>query len=348
MLFDEQQNAGLKVPCNTSKNGASLDTLAQLGTTNMHTSDDDDFDVCATTNITDKKTLLKRARRKYFSNGLTLKLVDSAKTNPYSVLQKSYWNTYHCSATLSLRGSGKVNGTYCKCRWCMVCNAIRTAVCIKKYSPVFANWSDMYFVTLTQRTVPFEKLSSQIDEMQSIFSNIKGSVKKQYQRKNIDFKMVGVRKLECTYNTKSKRYHPHYHFIVQSKEMALMLRSEWLKRNANAQIQAQDVRKANTNSAKELFKYMTKVVCKTEDGQRAIPSVALDNIFNALRGRRVLQNFGFRLPKSSASVTTADIDDSEVIAILEWQDAATDWVNVDTGECITGYTPSDGMASLIE
>ena len=103
-----------------SKSGVPLDTLAQL-------TSKEDFALQSRVEYTDKKTLVKKARRKFFTSNLSLRLVDATKENVKSKLQKSYWNSYHCNAQLIYRNDGKVTGKYCKCRWCMTCNAIRTA-----------------------------------------------------------------------------------------------------------------------------------------------------------------------------------------------------------------------------
>ena len=69
-----------------SKKGSPLDTLAQLAS-------NDDFALQSRVEITDKKTLVKKARRKFFTSNLSLRLVDASKQNVKSKLQKSYWNS---------------------------------------------------------------------------------------------------------------------------------------------------------------------------------------------------------------------------------------------------------------
>jgi hypothetical protein len=63
--------------------------------------------------------------------------------------RKSYWNMFHCTATLEKVGD-KVTARYCKNRTCMVCNSIRTAQNINTYEPVLEAWKEeMFMVTLT-------------------------------------------------------------------------------------------------------------------------------------------------------------------------------------------------------
>ena len=323
-----------------SKKRLPLDTLAQLGT-------DDDFALQSRVEYTDKKTLVKKARRKYFTSNLSLRLVDASKENVKSKLQKSYWNSYHCNAQLLYRTDGKITGKYCKCRWCMTCNAIRTAKSINSYVPVIQGWKDAYMVTLTVPNCKADDLKQTIYSMYESFRQVKDYVKTNYNRKLIDYKLVGVRKIECTYNPSRNDYHPHFHVIVKTKDMAQLLHDQWLVRQPSANVKGQDIRKADTGSLQELFKYMTKVISKSKD-ETVIYADSLDVIFNAMKGRRVLQNFGFVLPKivdpDEVVKTTAEM----IQAVYEWQNEVNDWVDLDSGECLTNYTPSDKFEDLIK
>ena len=83
----------------TPPGGVLLDTLAQLGTS---TQNDDFSPLQKCTKASDKKTLVKRARRKYLTNNLVLKLVDAAKHSENSELENKYWNAWHCARELHL------------------------------------------------------------------------------------------------------------------------------------------------------------------------------------------------------------------------------------------------------
>ena len=147
------------------KKGSTLDTLAQLAS-------NDDFALQSRVEITDKKTLVKKARRKFFTSNLSLRLVDASKQNVKSKLQKSYWNSYHCNAQLLYRNDGKITGKYCKCRWCMTCNAIRTAQSINTYIPVIQSWNDAHMVTLTIPNCKASDLKSVIEDMYLTFRGV--------------------------------------------------------------------------------------------------------------------------------------------------------------------------------
>ena len=322
-----------------SKKGSPLDTLAQP-------CQNEDFALQSRVEYTDKKTLVKKARRKFFTSNLSLRLVDASKENVNSKLQKSYWNSYHCNAQLLYRNDGKITGKYCKCRWCMVCNAIRTARSINTYLPVIQTWNDAYMVTLTIPNCKAADLKNTIYSMYNTFRIVKKYMRNQYLSGNTSEKFCGVRKIECTYNPTRNDYHPHFHIIVKTKEMAQMLHDQWLVRQAGANVKGQDVRKTDINSLQELFKYMTKVISKTKD-QSVIYADSLDVIFNAMKGRRVLQNFGFKLPniEENEDVKTT----SEMIqAVYEWQSSVNDWVDLQSGECLTNYSPSEKFKDLIE
>ena len=189
---------------------ASLDTLVQVGT---KCPSDEEMRLIPCTHESDKIALKKRAKRKHLSAPLSLRLVDASKNNPDSNLKKSYFNTYHCCRTIAIRDDGSVRANYCKNRWCLVCNSIRTAQLINRYVPVLDQWEDKYFVTLTLPNCTALDLPGTLDFMQNTFGKIHAKLKKQFQRKKRD-KIVGLRKLECTYNADRNDYHPHYHLSL--------------------------------------------------------------------------------------------------------------------------------------
>lgn len=336
---------------NTGKKSRSLDTLAQLATKSDFDAEED-LNLTAKTDVSDTSKLHKRARRKYFSNQLVLGLVDASKLNPDSILQKSYWNSYHCSQTLKVHLDGKIRGKYCNTRWCMICNAIRTAKYIKQYSEIFESWEAPQFLTLTAVTVEPGELVERLNVMHTIFRNTLRKNSKRQDRNNAKSLVIqGVRKLECTYNCHTEHYHPHFHVICNSSATAEYVLSEWTTRITKKGIKinrkAQDIRPATKGSCHELFKYMTKVITKSSNrSSSVIRADKLDVIFNSMRRRRTVQSFGFR---SKIDNTVQDaVTQSEVVAILDWQHGITDWVDVETGELLTGYTPSEGMRKLLE
>lgn len=284
----------------------------------------------------DKGVLLKRARKKYFTNGIVLPLID---TN--SDLKFSYWRSYHCSNIISSE-DGKMKSSYCRYRWCMICNGIRTAISIGKYYKQVGGWDNKYFVTLTIPNVTAERLPVMMDLMLHSFRQISEVFRKR------KIKMIGLRKLECTYNSERNDYHPHFHCIIKGSEIASMLKSEWLKRYPGAKDYCQDIRQADDKDVLELFKYFTKIV--SGKNRSEIHISALDVIFRAIKSRRTFQNFGFRADKVDEEL----ISDVEVAKVVEeiqtwiWENDLHDWINNASGELLTGYEPSEKLKRLLD
>ena len=305
-----------------NKRASILDTLAQVEKAPT-------IEACRGAKI----TLLKRARSKYISNNLALKLAD-LKTENY----QSYFNTYHCAETLQQSGN-RITGRYCNNRWCLTCNRIRTAKLIKGYDQVLSEMNDKRFVTLTVPNCSAETLQETIREMIGTFKKIQKTFIK---RKTA---VVGIRKLEVTFNPARNDYHPHFHIICSGEHISQELVNEWLKRYENASRGAQDDRAGDNNSVMELFKYFTKIVTKG-----SIHLKALDTIFNAMRGMRVFQPMGI---KKNVTEEVTDIT-SEVYSDLEsreanwdWIDSETDWIDKETGEFLTGYKPSANVTKVV-
>ena len=307
---------------------APLDTLAQLGTVS-----ENDY----------KKTpLYKRARAKTFSAPLAVKLAVLGTD-----LEKSYRNTYYCNQNLVQYGN-KITGNYCNNRWCSVCNRIRTAKLIIGYKKPLEELEDKHLVTLTLPNCKAENLRETIDFMQETCKKIQEIFKNRKKRGTRDWQLVGIRKLECTYNYKTDTYHPHYHLLVQGEVAANELVKEWLKKVPSATQQAQDVRRAEPDAEVELFKYFTKIVTKVDKTFKTLVK-PLDVIFTAMRGLRVFQPIGLKKDVSEdiEDIITEEIDGiEEKITKHTW--FCNDWVDVDTGECLTGYIPSEAMINLIE
>jgi DNA-damage-inducible protein D len=308
---------------------ASLDTLAQLGT--KHKTEPKDIGY-----------LGKRARAKTFTAPLSVKLASLD-----SDLKKSYWNSYYCNENLVQEGN-KITGKYCNNRWCSVCNRIRTAKLIVGYSEPLQGLNDKYFVTLTLPNCEGDELKETIDFMLKTCKTVQEFFKKRHQRKKQDWQLLGIRKLECTYNYKMATYHPHFHFIIEGEVAAKELVNEWLKRVPGTSNKAQDVRKADKGAETELFKYFSKIVTKTEKGFTTFIQ-PLDVIFTAMRGLRVFQPIGL---KKDVSEDIEGIIAEEISGIEEkfanWKWFKHDWVDKSTGEVLTGYIPSDSMNRLID
>ncbi len=313
-----------------AKSSPPLDTLALAGS-----------------NTTNRPNLLeKRARAKYLSRSLAASLARLE-----SPLEKSYWNTWHCTSVIEQEG-GKLTSRYCSNRWCLVCSRIRTARAINAYHPVIESWESPHFVTLTLRTVAVGELSGRIEAMLKAIAAIARSMRTTHR-----LPLKALRKLEVT-SRPGGLYHPHFHLIVESREQAKLLYDLWLAWHPElVSRKGQDVRPCNGRSLVELAKYLTKVVAKTEEGKRIIPVVELDTIFQALKGRKTLRPMGFKLSKEveeSIDGEKIEVEASDAIKRVEetvyweWIQEMTDWVDRETGECLAGYQPGERFAAFVE
>jgi hypothetical protein len=313
---------------------ASLDTSAQLPTN--------------TKQVFPKKTFVNRARAKFLTNEVVTKL-----SNLPSALENSYKTTARCSGHLT-EASGKLSGLYCGQRWCLVCSRIRTARCIAGYLPALESMSDKWFLTLTRRNCTGSRLKTVIREMIQNAQNIHRVLKEKHK-----LRYSSLRKIECTYNEKRGDYHPHFHFIFSSELAARTFLAAWLRRYPErlsdgrlnpdrASPGGQDLRRADNKSCLELFKYFTKVVSKTKgESDYRIHVRALDTMFLAMRGVRTFQpTGGLKLVSEDVEELQAEATNREQMAAWSWLNGCADWVNAETGELLTGYSPTDGLQKI--
>lgn len=286
----------------------------------------------------------KRARRKYLTYPFIFEMLKID-----SPLKKSYWNTFHCCREVFSNEetvkTGRYLSKYCKNRWCLVCASIRTAVLINTYKPILSKWEDKHLLTLTIRNCSVEWLRKKVQEMNTAFYD---AVRLDRALKKNSLKIKCVKKLEVTYNSDRKDYHPHFHVITETVEQAEFIHDYWI-RNFKGEIdtRAQDVKKANDDSMVELFKYFTKIVTK----KKVIPPENLNEIFLAIRKMHTVRPFGFKvsLPESDEEIEfneeSVDASDYDVYG---WEQELHDWISKVTGEKLSGYVPSDKVKKWVE
>jgi hypothetical protein len=201
-------------------------------------------------------------------------------------------------------------------------------------------FKDPYFVTLTKETVKEEDLKGSMALMSKAWREIMLTRENRAKRK-----VKGVRKAECTIRPNGF-YHYHFHVIIEGKENASWLISEWLKRCPGSDAKAQDSRIADSNSLKELFKYFTKLTKKNGSSVVLIEYSRMDIIFRAMYQKRVFQPFG------GVKLQSEEIDDisSQDYDFLEncekiWKWSTDDWID-EWGECLTGYKPSEKFKKI--
>jgi hypothetical protein len=210
---------------------------------------------------------------------------------------------------------------------------------MKGYTSQLSGLGSLSFTTLTIRNVNKEQLRDTVKQMSKALTNILRVLR---ERRKID--ISGIKKVEITYNSVTDTYHPHIH-ILHNKDCGKMIIEEWLKRYSNeADIKAQDTRKANQDSLNELFKYSTKVAYKSK-GDKAykvfIP--ALDAILCALDGMRTFQPFG-SIRKQSEEVKELQVQEIEGTEkeYTEWQynEDIHDWQDIyNRDKRLTDYKP---------
>lgn len=238
-----------------------------------------------------------------------------------------------------MQSGQEITATYCKNRWCAVCNRIRMARLIKGYMEPLAALKDPQFVTLTKQTVSADMLSLSIALMGKTWRTIINS------REGRKRGLKGVRKAECTIRP-GGQYHYHFHAVVEGLDNAKWLVSEWLKRLGTlASHKAQDIRPADEGSLKELFKYFTKL---TTPDKKLYDLRRMDVIFRALRSKRTYQPFGgiVAVSEEIEDVQTEEIESLEKQEQV-WQWYVNDWIN-DFGKCLTGYQPNEKFSQIFE
>lgn len=299
-----------------------------------------------------RKAGLKKARKKYFSFGLASGL---AFHNPESPLHKSYINSKFCADTITVDPVGVSHSQYCKNRWCPLCQSIRIAVLINGYKTQLEQMEQLYFVTLTRPTVPADQLDEQWKKMASAFNSIRHS--RIFRRNN----WSGLRKVECTIRP-NDLYHLHFHLLIDSKEGAEFVVKRWLEINSESDPQAQDIREVNMAKGGfiDIFKYFTKLIAKVqlnkkkkpkeEDFARYIDYKRLDVIFQFMKGKRVFQPFGDLHPVEE-DFEDEDLDGQmlgRLNSIWQWCTSESDWYEVNDGDGLTGYVPSEGFKRLLK
>ncbi len=169
-----------------------------------------------------KENLSKRARSKFVTNEVALPL-----SKLRSPLEKAYKLTAACSAQLT-ETPGKLTGKYCGARWCLVCARMRTARLFAGYEPAIAAMGEeKYFLTLSRRTVPGHELDAEVQYYIHTATLIQ-----RHLREKRKLQYSSLRKIECTYNAETNKFHPHFHFIFDSFEAADLFLQQWLERNS--------------------------------------------------------------------------------------------------------------------
>lgn len=329
-----------------------LDTLAQTGT---DTNNKKPIEIPGLgSDIKEQSTLFAKAKKKLVTQEIAKELIAIAKKKGDRELEKSFRNSYYCLSNIIV-SNDKLYGNYCKNRICTNCNSIRKAKIINKYLPTIQSWEGAYLVTLTAKSCYANHLKSRMRAMKRAFRKIYSKCKKQHQRGHGP-RLIGIKSLECNFNPTTRTYNPHYHFIVPSWEIAILLKREWMKLWTKKYTNGwgQDIRKIENNleGIIEAVKYSSKIFTepdpnkKREKASRYVYISALYNIHSSMRGIRLFDRFGFNLPKNNEKYVV------QINSLIEYEELSYsseihDWVNSDTGETLSGYIPTPELSNLL-
>jgi hypothetical protein len=306
--------------------------------------------------LNNPKAIERRARCKTITQALMLRLIDVATKRGATDRIKAYWNTYYCQNKITT-ANGKIHTTYCKNRFCSYCCGVRKADLIHNYLPIVQSWQEPYFLTLTVKAVPAYQLPATIKEMNRVFRLIKAKHYKRSQR-GTGKELIGLKTLECNFSAKNKTYNPHLHLLVSSKATAVLLIKEWLAMWGSkfTHRDAQHYRKVGDREKDliEVIKYEAKIFTEPDgkrsrgkNGSAKIYARALDNIYTAMKGLRIVDRFGFNLPKGSKR---KKVDSQLVDDYHKWtyHPKSRDWLSEEHESTLTGFTQPQQLIDILE
>ena len=305
--------------------------------------------------------LLKRNKFKWFGYHLTGMLYYQ---NPDSELAKSYRNSFYCCNSIEVDAEGLAKSKYCKNRWCPVCQRNKMGVMVNAYSERLQLEKELYFVTLTRQNVTASNLPTELDRLQELWRTITKS--RQYRRATKEG-VIGIRKLECTYHGNQTlkdgspdpwydTFHPHYHILISSRELAEWIVEEWLKLSPDSSRDAQDCKKVNSDGGYlEIFKYFTKLIAKDSSGRRYFDALNMNTIFEAMRHRKVYFRLGTGKSWGVAEVTEDDedqvatIETDASVGIYKWEEfeQVFGYYEVESGEVLTELPKSGSLYDMV-
>lgn len=304
--------------------------------------------------MNDGKGLKGRARRKLITQTAALSLVDIAKAKNDAEGLKGFWNTFHCQGRVHTT-NGRLYGKYCKNRFCTLCCNIRKADIINRYLPVIKKWEEPHFVTLTVKSIPYYSLNKVMRQMILVLNRIIAKYKKRNARGK-GIRLIGIRSLESNFNPITKEYNPHFHIIVANEEMGNILIQEWVKRARPKKVNraGQKINRVfnNVTALIEVVKYGSKIFTDPEmkkkkkgTGNEKIYAGALYTIFNAMKGLRIFERFGFNLPKEKPK-KPAPVSIVKDYQVWEYDMQRYDWFNA-AGERLTSFDPVSQLLQLL-
>lgn len=310
--------------------------------------------------LNNETALNGRAMRKTITQSMMLNLIDLAKENGETDKLNSYWNTYYCQNRI-ISADGRYYGKYCKNRFCVLCCSIRKAEMINKYLPIIEKWDDAHMVTLTVKACKADQLKRAMTKILKGFKQIKDKHRKRWLRHS-GIKMIGIKSLECNFNPKRQTYNPHLHIIVANEEMAETLKKDWLQKwkKGSTDPRAQKIEKIynSTTGLIEVIKYNSKIFTEPDPNNKSkgvkkdIYIAALQTIFDAMKGKRIFDKFGFDTDTTSKTENEyCELSTTKVLTKFdEWEfnPMLCDWENTKSGKPFADYKNAEHLKTLLD
>ena len=285
---------------------------------------------------------------------MALALGDIAKDEKDLEFLKKCKNTYFCLSEV-IYINGRIYGKLCKNRFCTTCNGIRKANLINQYYPILKNWLDPQFLTLTTKSVTADELENLIIEQKAFFIRIIDKYEKRYKTGKTP-KIICLRTHESNFNPLKNWYNPHFHIITPDLKTARLLKKEWLKAFGDKRTKpyAQKIIKIKDmeHHLIETIKYGTKVFTDP-DAKKGIRGKnyklyarAYYTIIKAFEGKKIIANFGFKLPKGTRKKEKTETTYSSA-STLHYLPKVNDWINKETGSMLTRFSPDEELKTLI-
>lgn len=304
-----------------------------------------------------KQTLLKSVKRKTFQDHYLPILAQLAEQEKNEYWRKRAWKVYHCAENLFIH-EGEYKRQRCNLSECLICQAYKTKKRIDKYLPLLNTLKDPQFVTLTVPNVLAFELRETIRAMSAKHRAIRDVLRKQ------GYKPKGTRNLEVTFNPKKGDFHPHFHCVVEGKnvteKMVYHWKRLWLKIGIELSNKAQDIRPFGSKESDilEVFKYASKIITEGKDvKERKIYSWGLYESIKATSGGqggiRTFQSFGIKLSKQvdSKSPDKYSVDSSlpegNYQFIFDKDSGFFDYVELASGQTLTDYTMPEKIRNLL-
>jgi hypothetical protein len=261
-----------------------------------------------------------------------------------------YWNTWWCCNTLEQDSEGKIISKYCKNRWCIICNRIRSGILHHTHRKSLENVKTKFITLttdLTSKCRTLDDLNETLDIYYKAWNKVWRNTKNKYG------KLKCLRKTEATFSFRDGWFHPHFHIILENNsDEADFVISQWKRIiSENGGFASEKANKnlpSDEGAYAEIFKYLCKMYDVKENKKTGkidfvlpYPAQKLDDIFSALKGRRIFQSY---------NLTEIEIDDFEDLkatvftdekrdyhTLWGWEQDVRTWIDYSTGELRTEW-----------